>query len=66
MTSPEKPNRKRRTEKHNKRKHKFKKAIEKIEKTFFKQKKSRGDKKKLFFFSENQFSKEIFAKINCK
>ena len=34
-------------------------------KDFLQTRKSRGDKKKLFF-SENKFSKEIVAKINCK
>ena len=44
---------------------KIQKGNWKIEKTFFKQKKTRGDKKKLFFL-ENNFSKEIVAEINCK
>ena len=37
----------------------------KTRKDFLQTKNSRGDKKKLFF-SENKFSKEIVAKINCK
>ena len=49
MKSPEKPNRKRRKEKHNKRKQKCKKQLKNRKDFLKKKRKSRGDKKKLFF-----------------
>ena len=65
MISPEKPNGKRRKEKHNKRKQKLKRLL-KIEKTFFKKKreKTRGDEK--IFFRKQIFEWLFFAKKYCK
>ena len=65
MNSPDKTQQKKKKRKTQQAQTKIENGNRKIEKTFFKQE-NQEEIKRSFFFSENKFSKEIVAKINCK